>query len=94
LITCDIIPGRLKSCSVPFFDLNVELLMRTYIATCSEDEDIPTSVETMPREPRQNSQLHRQMTGLRVPPGREEEPSNATLGFPALHAQKPVTDLP
>jgi len=33
LITCDIIPGRLKSCSVPFFDLNVELLMRTYIAT-------------------------------------------------------------
>jgi len=32
LITCDIIPGRLKSCSVPFFDLNVELLMRTYIA--------------------------------------------------------------
>jgi hypothetical protein len=36
LITCDIIPGRLKSCSVPFFDLNVELLMRTYIADQSE----------------------------------------------------------
>src|ERR1700751_3933925 len=32
-ITCDIIRRRSKIYSLPFFDFNVELLMRAYIAT-------------------------------------------------------------
>src|ERR1700756_3491311 len=38
-ITCDIIRRRSKTYSLPFFDFNVELLMRAYIACLDKSED-------------------------------------------------------